>query len=327
MRKLVEGWTDPIDYVLERDGVAENLTGKTVVLRAYKKTGVLASFGGSVTVVNAAAGLVRFTPISTDLKNSDSPYYIRWRVDPDGFFVPNEQPEIWEVSSPGPPIGTDAFTTAMIADFADPSKIANPGFHVQQVLRRKVIPRFFDAVGLVGWRRMMEVVSTSAGERGVDISAFFSEIRNVYYNGNPLVFIGDSTIRMDQALASDVPASPSAYWIDFNYPGTYNDQLVVGPVGPRKLMLSAPADAVYSMKIFGWRAPYFQDDFSIVDMNNFMPRQFVWALVEGLRAEIYWDRNGIGDETASRADAIFREYVAQASSLRNMTIEETPRYA
>lgn len=218
-------------------------------------------------------------------------------------------------------------TTSEIASYADPSNVALPGFQVQAVLRRKVIPEFFDRVGLVGWRRMTEVVTTQTGYREVDINSAFRELRAVYYNGKPLTFIGDSDYKMAQALAVTTASAPAQYWIEFNNPGQYNNNQVAGPIGPRKIVLGANADANYDLMVIGWRAPFFEDDVSVVNMNLYVPEQFVWGLVEGLRAEIYTDREGINDPTAQRAAANFQDYILRAQNLREVTIEATPRYA
>lgn len=217
-------------------------------------------------------------------------------------------------------------TTSEIATLADPSNVALPGYPVQSVLRRKVIPEFFDRVGLVGWRRMTEVVTIAQDSRYVDISASFRELRAVYYGTNKLTFIGDSDYKMAQALQVTTAAPPGSYWLEFNNPGVYNNNQVAGPLGPRKLVLGAPADAAYDLAVIGWRAPYFEDDTTDVNMNLYIPEQYLWGIVMGLRAEIYSDRNGIQDPTSMKATNDFNTYIMQAQALREVAIEATARY-
>ena len=100
---FVEGWTEPINYQLLADGVAQNLTGMTVALVGYQNAGKLFPFGGSVSVTDAVNGKVVFTPAAADLVAKGSPYNIRWKVtDSLGkiAYFPNQSPEVWVVQLP-----------------------------------------------------------------------------------------------------------------------------------------------------------------------------------------------------------------------------------
>lgn len=105
--EFVEGWSDPVDFTLLADGVAINLTGITVSLVATNaKTLTPLTVAGSVSVPNAAAGQVRYSPvISTDalFLETNSPVRIRWKLT-DGTnrvrYVPNQKPDQWVIRQP-----------------------------------------------------------------------------------------------------------------------------------------------------------------------------------------------------------------------------------
>lgn len=97
---VVEGQTAPIDYKLLADNAAYNLTGCTVTLVAYKSSGSLHTFTGTVAIASAVGGTVQFSPTSTDLVATDLAYFIRFRVvrgDGKVEFFPTGVPESWVV--------------------------------------------------------------------------------------------------------------------------------------------------------------------------------------------------------------------------------------
>ncbi len=96
---LTEGWTGPLDFILLIDGVAANLTGATVELVLYDSLGTLVTTSGDVTVVTAATGHVRYTPDSTDLSSSLSPYKAKFKVTLSGevTFFPKGAADVWTV--------------------------------------------------------------------------------------------------------------------------------------------------------------------------------------------------------------------------------------
>lgn len=101
---LVEGRTSPIDCIILADGVAMSLVSVTVSLKAYDKDGNLLTMPGTVTITDAAAGKVRYTPAGTsDLLNSKSPLRIRWILT-DGSsktaHVPSGEPDKWTIQKP-----------------------------------------------------------------------------------------------------------------------------------------------------------------------------------------------------------------------------------
>lgn len=100
---IVEGWTEPLDYQLKIDGAAANITGMTVALVLYDKTGALIAQAGVVSVVNAATGMVRYSPATDEILFAKQPYSARWKVmDAAGkvAFFPTGEPIHWLVRKP-----------------------------------------------------------------------------------------------------------------------------------------------------------------------------------------------------------------------------------
>lgn len=102
---LVEGWTDPIDCIIEADGSALVLTGFSVALVAYDKNGTALTVAGTASITDAALGKVRYAPTAGDvlLLSANSPLKIRWKLT-DGAgeirYVPNADADKWIVRKP-----------------------------------------------------------------------------------------------------------------------------------------------------------------------------------------------------------------------------------
>jgi hypothetical protein len=84
--KVVEGWTDELGpFTLLSDGVALDLTGKSVVFHLRDKNGVVVAFTGTTRIDGTpTSGKVYYKPTMTDLLSGKSPYEYHWQVT-DGF--------------------------------------------------------------------------------------------------------------------------------------------------------------------------------------------------------------------------------------------------
>lgn len=101
VRKLVEGQTGVVDAQLLADNVAVDLTGATVVLVLRGADGALISLGGSVTVTNAAQGMVRYSPAAGDFVAQKTPHRAHWKVTDSGGkinFFPSGAGDEWKVA-------------------------------------------------------------------------------------------------------------------------------------------------------------------------------------------------------------------------------------
>lgn len=100
---LIEGWTYPIDYRLEEDGVSCDLSGSTVTIALFDRYGTATTSTGEVLVISATCGNVRFVPGTTaDFVMTLQPYHMRFKVVTTLgkiLYFPNAaQPEKWTVS-------------------------------------------------------------------------------------------------------------------------------------------------------------------------------------------------------------------------------------
>lgn len=100
---LVEGWTGGLDFTLEADGSAVDLTGMAVELLLYKNDGSFVDTSGDITVTDAANGELTYFPDVGDLLASESPHRSRFKVT-DGagkvVFFPSAAMDRWLVRSP-----------------------------------------------------------------------------------------------------------------------------------------------------------------------------------------------------------------------------------
>lgn len=88
---LVHDWTAPLDFTLEEEGAAVNLTGCTVTAVLRDKSGVALALTGSVSVVTPASGLIRWSPAAGDIDAASGPCALRFKVTFGGLdkFYPN----------------------------------------------------------------------------------------------------------------------------------------------------------------------------------------------------------------------------------------------
>lgn len=95
--RIVEGWSGPLPFTCQADGVAVDLTGLTVTGILHDRSGTDVSTTGKVVVTTAASGIVTYTPGGTDLTRAKSPYKFRVQV-VDGsaqkVFFPNTDPDL-----------------------------------------------------------------------------------------------------------------------------------------------------------------------------------------------------------------------------------------
>ena len=80
LTEVVEGWSDDLPFTLKADGVAIDLTSLTVTGVLHDRRGTAVSTTDKVAVSGTTSGEVTYTPASSDLKASGSPYYLRFKV-------------------------------------------------------------------------------------------------------------------------------------------------------------------------------------------------------------------------------------------------------
>ena len=202
-------------------------------------------------------------------------------------------------------------TTDQIEVAANRGDIATGDMNLKQILRRAVVPMFLEGVGRVGWRRVNYTFNTVIGTAAYTLPTDFLEAYGVYLPSNfdhTLKFIGEDPDRVARAEANATNAPPTGYYI-LNAAGT---------AAWKQLKFDAPCDAVYAMRLSYYRFGYFADDSTSVDMAFTIPEQYHWALVDGLRAEIFLDRFGQGDPRFVASDQKFQKWIGTAAGRREL---------
>jgi hypothetical protein len=150
---LVEGWTGPIDEILQKAGVAENLTGMTVALLLQKASGAAVDTAGDVTIMDAPAGKVRYSPDPTDLLAAETPHVARWQVT-DGagkvVFFPSEAGEVWTIL----PTSAPALQDNALLTLAELKAALNVKNNDQEVALAQLIGEISDATESFFGRRL-----------------------------------------------------------------------------------------------------------------------------------------------------------------------------
>ena len=98
---VVEGWTDDLDFVCEQDGQPKDLSGGTVELLLFDKTGTEITEAGTLSIQDAPNGVVRYEPDAGDLLLANSPLYARVKFTTAGgkdSFYPSNCADVWTVT-------------------------------------------------------------------------------------------------------------------------------------------------------------------------------------------------------------------------------------
>jgi len=213
-------------------------------------------------------------------------------------------------------------TTATIAAAADTKGLAGSDMDLQVLLRRNVIPAFLEDVGYVSWRRQATTASVALGARYFALAtANFWHMKTVALateEETPLNYIGDDEVQVLKAEANTTNAKPTGYYMKIHTDGTW------------RAYFDAPFDSARTVAYVYDTNILFADDTTVVNLDIYIPSQFQWALVEGLKAEIFYDRYGVGDDRYTAAKAKRDEWVQRArnspelsrgSSRRNRYVE------
>lgn len=96
------GWTDPIDYALEKDGASFDATGMTIDLVLRDRQGTELEVAGSVVFTDAATSQARFTPGAADFTVERSPLRARFKVTSGAqvAYFPKDTPLEWVIDEP-----------------------------------------------------------------------------------------------------------------------------------------------------------------------------------------------------------------------------------
>lgn len=104
---LVAGDREPMNFELLVDDEAMDLSASTVALQLFEESGAVFQYAGSVSIVDAESGLVRFSPAVGDLRAGASRRILsaRWKVTTGSeirSFPNGPRPDLWIISRPTP---------------------------------------------------------------------------------------------------------------------------------------------------------------------------------------------------------------------------------
>lgn len=97
---IVEGTTGPIFFQVLENGSPLELSDFTVTLTLTDSDGVTIVTTGDVLVVNDINGVISYTPDSTDLDATYSPYKARWALTEDTgivYYIPSSYRDEWDI--------------------------------------------------------------------------------------------------------------------------------------------------------------------------------------------------------------------------------------
>lgn len=218
-------------------------------------------------------------------------------------------------------------TTAQIVTFADPGGLSQPDFDLNVLLRRKIIPEYLSVpyrdddgamrggVGYVGWRRKIGTQAITTALQSFDLPTDFWQMKQIgfglqsvttqplNFDRGELVYIGDDPGLVSQAESATIPARPS---------GWYLVRTASAPNQYRTAKFSCPADMPYTCRFVYYSGIVFADDVTAVELDAFIPTQFQWTLVDGLKRELYGFRFGIGDNRFQLAAEAYTQGVGSA---------------
>ena len=190
---------------------------------------------------------------------------------------------------------------SQIEAMAGKGNIATGAFNVRNTLRFEVIPEFYRHVGDVTWLRRGTTITVVPGERTFRLPRDFRSVISAGGKERPLCYIGEDPVLVARAEAQQTASCPRGYYIVKDAECKW-----------RAIKFDAPSDMEYLVPLVYRSRLSFGNDADEVELDEFIPEDYQQALLQGLKAEIYLDRYGQGDERYKTAAARFIEICEQA---------------
>lgn len=202
--------------------------------------------------------------------------------------------------------------TTQIETAANRGDIATADFQIGLVLRSQVIPAFLEDVGRIGWRRKIVQITPASGKQTYSLPDDFFEVADVYIAGNinPIPFIGEDPALVTQAEMTTSGGGWTGYYL------VRDPDRVTGWA----IKFDAPAGVAggpVAYVHYYWFVP-FENETEEVDLREYVPEQYHWALVELLRREIIDDRCGEGDKRYVTANNKYHEWLQRIVTKREL---------
>jgi hypothetical protein len=215
-------------------------------------------------------------------------------------------------------------TSTQVETYANIGDIASADVNLKIILRRCIVPKFFELVGPVAWRRKVATISLVAGDYAKDLPDDYGSMMEVVLTDatvtptakRGLTYIGDDPLNMVAAEVNTTRAEASQYYVVRRA----TTELF------KRIRFDCPADHAYTVYAVYYSHIQFTDDTTDVELDKYIPGQFQWALVEGLKAYLYAVRVGIADNRQPAAEAEQSMRIFLANQDREMGRGATPRF-
>ena len=215
-------------------------------------------------------------------------------------------------------------TTAQIETYADIGGIAQPDVDLKIILRRKVVPEFLRRVGYPSWRRKNAAISLVASTQEYDLPDDFGSMKSLSLNSpqsstvqyTELTYIGDDPMKVVLAAGTVTAAKPTGYY----FVRRATTELF------KRLRFNCPPDLAYTCRYVYNMNIVFADDTTSVEIDKYVPAEFQWGLVEGLKAYLYGVRRGLGDARKEDAETEFAKFIALAAENQELSAQVKPKF-
>lgn len=212
--------------------------------------------------------------------------------------------------------------TSSIETYAATGDLSSPDIDLKVMLRRNVVPAFLSDVGYPSWRRKPATFNCVASTQSYDLPDDFWQMQVVNIvlgtdDPSDVPYIGDDPQKVLLAEAATTLGKPGAYYLT-RRTTTYLF---------KKLKFDVPPDAAYVCRYSYYSGIEFTDDTTAVELDKYIPAQFQWALVEGLKREIMFIRFGIGDSRYQASDNAYQAWVTRAAGSPELARRNTVHYS
>lgn len=200
-------------------------------------------------------------------------------------------------------------TTDQIITLADPGNQAGPDLDLGLFLRHKILPEFLFDVRGSAWRRARATLTFTA-VRTMDAPVDLDSVVEIMKaDGTRLTYIGEDPLKVAAALLDTTPGTPIRYWVDSPGSDTTHQHAIV-------LNCIPAAPVTYSLSYL--KGINWSDTSTALSLDGIIPQRMQWALVEGVKRELWRERAGVGDQRFIAAAKEFEDWKARAGVLREL---------
>lgn len=196
--------------------------------------------------------------------------------------------------------------TSLVEQYADIGGLSSPDINLKVLLRHNIVPAFLADVGYVSWRRVAATIALVQTDQSKDLPDDFWQMQSLVISPNfsvNLQYIGDDPEKVLAAEGNTTQAKPGSWYLVRR----------ASTLLFKKIKFNSPSDAAYTVYYTYYSNVVFTDDTTDVELDKYIPNQFQWALIEGLKKEIMFLRFGIGDPRYIASEQNYQTWVQRAT--------------